>query len=79
MIIDSSAPIPTAIGGCGPHVIFYVTFTINLSNNPTPPNLHAGNTAPISYYSRNSDGSSSGSVAHPLVEQIPSGRHRHDA
>ncbi len=72
MIIDSSAPIPTAIGGCGPHVIFYVTFTINLSNNPTPPNLHAGNTSPISYYSRNSDGSSAGSVAHPLVEQIPS-------
>lgn len=72
MNIDSSAPIPTAIGGCGPHVTFYVTFTINLSNNPTPPNLHAGNTAPISYYSRNSDGSSSGSVAHPLVEQIPS-------
>lgn len=73
MIIEPSAPIPTAIGGCGPHVIFYVIFTINLSNNPTPPNLHAGNTAPISYYSRNSDGSSDGSVAHPLVEQIPSG------
>jgi len=73
MTIDSSAPIPTAIGGCGPHVIFYVVFTINLSNNPTPPNRLSGNTAPISYYTRNSDGSSSGSAAHPLVEQIPSG------
>lgn len=73
LIIEPSAPIPTAIGGCGPHVIFYVIFTINLSNNPTPPNLHAGPTAPISYYSRNSDGSSDGSAAHPLVEQIPSG------
>jgi hypothetical protein len=73
LVVESGAPIPTAIGGCGPHVIFYVTFTINLSNNPTPPNLHEGNTAPISYYSRHSDGSSDGSAAHPLVEQIPSG------
>lgn len=72
LVIQSGAPIPTAIGGCGPHVIFYVIFTINLSNNPTPPNRHEGNTAPISYYSRNSDGSSDGSAAHPLVEQIPS-------
>jgi hypothetical protein len=72
LIIQPSAPIPTAIGGCGPHVIFDVIFTINLSNNPTPPNRYEGNTAPISYYSRYSDGSSDGSAAHPLVEQIPS-------
>jgi hypothetical protein len=71
MNIDSSAPIPTAVGGCGPHVMVYVIFTINLSNNPTPPNRHEGNTAPINYYIRNSDGSGVGSVAHPLVEQIP--------
>ncbi len=73
LVVESGAPIPTAIGGCGPHVIFYVTFTINLSNNPTPANRHEGNTAPISYYTRHSDGSSDGSAAHPLVEQIPSG------
>lgn len=73
LVTETGAPIPTATGGCGPHVTFYVTFTINLSNNPTPPNQHAGNTALISYYIRNSDGSSDGSAAHPDYQPIPSG------
>ncbi len=67
---ETGAPIPTATGGCGPHVIFYVTFAINLSNNP---NQQVGPTALISYYFRNSDGSSDGSAAHPVYTMIPSG------
>src|SRR5262249_22203209 len=73
MDIVPGAPIPTARGGCGPQVTFVVTFSLTLSNNPTPPNQHEGPTALIGYYSRNSDGSSHGSAAHPDYEQIPSG------
>ncbi len=71
--IESGAPIPTTIGGCGPHVMFYIWFTLTLSNNPTPPNQHEGTTASIGYYFRTSDGSSHGSAAHPLYYMIPSG------
>jgi hypothetical protein len=71
--IESDAPIPTTIGGCGPHVLFYVWFTLTLSNNPTPPGQHEGTTASIGYYFRTSDGSSHGSAAHPLSYMIPSG------
>lgn len=70
---ETGAPIPSATGGCGPYVAFRVTFTIKLSNNPTPPNQQVGNTALIGYYIRNSDGSSDGSAAHPVYEMIPSG------
>lgn len=72
MAMQSNTPIPTGIGGCGPQVAFYVTFAITLSNNPTPPNQHAGTTGVIAYYVRNSDGSSSGSAAQPDYEMIPS-------
>lgn len=73
MVTETGAPIPSATGGCGPHVSFWVTFTLTLSNNPTPPNLHEGPTALIGYYIRNSDGSSYGSASDPHYQPIPSG------
>jgi hypothetical protein len=73
LVTETGAPIPTATGGCGPIVKFWVTFTLTLSNNPTPPNQHEGPTALIYYYARNSDRSSTGSAAQPDTEWIPSG------
>ena len=76
---DTGSPIPSATGGCGPHVSFYVTFAISPSRTTPPPQpsyrhyrvdrlrLSVIVTAPVTALPRIR-----------TIFMIPGPRHRHD-